>query len=625
MSPNPSRSPYHPKFTRWKAGSAHYTDEAGISQWLDAGNAGRVEVSQHDAGQAIWNTELAAWNKLSVLKGETAWSMITSIGPGRGKCEIDQLTHAIIRHVLTVYKSLPRLELETFDPADTNAGFPLMLKGPGAKIISMALLNYRNGIIDLKATIADGELASQMLGLGAEAAFSFGYATRFGPKYKLDDVLQFTTQGTWAEWGQAKGDRPRKRVVYMAPAAANATVAPLYAWLKSARKQLPGMWHTGPADLSNFAHLTHDYESDISGFDVSVPPELQDAVAQWIKALMPELSDAVTAWRFFESQGLLTASWDLDNTVCALARAEGGTRSGLKLTSELGTLYALIATLRALHQQGYKYYNWPWRPGGDLWVLHLGDDVRASTKRPLDGEAWAEAYAALNLKCELIPGDGFLSRHVSVAGGNAPIAGRIVQQTNANEKEELGEGAEGIGLLGLIARTAGAERLPAELQALTWKAIEHSHLIARLGASGLLEARERARRDPWCLQAIEDALRLVANPSWIATLRRDAEVSLSAKFVYDMIKDHPIVKARSATADAAQRLVAAAADRLSRMPRYARMELVSKAIALGNEDAELLELIMKEVGLDEAEVDTFKQASESSKEKADADSERVFE
>lgn len=514
-APRAEQDPRHSRFSRFSPESVVLQNERQVDAALDAGAAAYAMLDAKLTDEVIRNTELPSWKKLTIQRGRVVYWFVGKQGsspvapglPGRFLEILDMVVRryreAVDRHGIVDEAFRP-------DPATTNSGWPTFTASPAAKLVG-GLLLAKDG------TFASSELLAKTFsvraGLDPRASLSYGLAGRAGPSYKDRPLLRFRGSDSWEHIAEWKGYYQRNRIVQMSWFGGNYGLKPLYAVLQSARRRIRGIWNSkGSRDPLNRSFL-RVYEADISGYDQSMTTAVQEAVRDALLRHFPELRVQIELWFGLEQQQLITPSWSLDDATCVLVRVLASIKSGLKLTSEFGTLVTLVVALFALDMQGIDVSGWP--DDIDFLSYHSGDDVRLSVNRELDLELWKQAFAMVHLNCELLPGHGFLSRHVSELIFDAPIAGRIVQQSISNEHEPRGPYALGLVLLGFLARSTGAEKLPVVLQDAIMMVIRETAWFQKLGLSGTLtDVRQQMLRSDRVVATIKASLENSIAESW---------------------------------------------------------------------------------------------------------------
>jgi len=473
------------------------------------------------------------------------------------------------------------------DPAGTNGGWPTFVSHPAAKIVAAAAVATHTPKSTPASVLADASEFARRVNLNSLTTLAYGLGGRSGPYYKWAPAYTTDGSATWTATSEWIGKKQRNRVIQMACPGINLLLRPFFMYLKTARARLPGLYRTGVTDSIRWP-TSHQFECDISGYDTSVWPELQDYLCEEIRAVFPPghpLHELAPFWRAAESYPLIVPSWALDNDLCDVISYDGATRSGLKTTSEIGTLISLADALAALWAQG-RCLNWPYDQHDHLLVQ--GDDVQlSSTKGALDTDAWTASYADVGLNATLFPGDSFLSRH-NVNGIQVPSPMRVIQQTMSNEHEPDAPTAVGLLYLGLYARTAGASAWPTEVTQLVWSVLRIAAFIRALPAADtetLADFRRWVRTSREASDAIALAIASAAGEAWMSELWRDAEHSPSDAAIVAALKAagySPQTFSLNAEIDAAMKRASSA----SRLVRAGIFETGYHAVASGGTHAD---------------------------------------
>jgi len=438
--------------------------------------------------------------------------------------------------------------------------------------------------------MANAHALASSLSIDASTCLGNGLSGRSGPIYKDSALIRFTGSG-WENIGTWRGYAQRNRIVHMSSAAVNAGLRPLFSLLHGARKRIPGLWHGGGMDELVMRGQQTFYESDISGFDVSVTRELQTMIAWHLSVEFPHLKEAINFWLAAETLPMIGPSWARTHGACSTYRFLGGTRSGLKTTAEVGTLFSLIAALYALSRHGLDVFKWPFLR--DAKLLVQGDDILVATERRLDAATWSAAYAELGLKATLLDGNMFLSRHHDGSGQSFPSAGRIAQQTISNEHEPHGEPevTDGILALGFIARTEGAELLPKDLRTQSATICRHAEWFDRFDIpngfrTDIADTRKWLRLSTKVQGAIRTALDARASLPWLARELRDREHSPSSRYIVHLLEQkRPDLLAQVTSQDQAvaniikARLTDSRSDRLRDAAHFSNIAMTDKKAA----------------------------------------------
>jgi hypothetical protein len=298
------------------------------------------------------------------------------------------------------------------------------------------------------------------------------------------------------------------------------------------------------------------------------------------------LSDnEVAMYLWAETLPLLTPAWDLQDELMTIVEFRGATRSGLRLTAEMGTYIATCCSLYALHRQGYDHTLWPDAP--DFALMHQGDDALVLVKKPLDCEGWAEAYAECGFTADLKGSDVFLSMHQRAEQCAAPRVSRLIQQTLSNEHEVTGppDLAAGLQMVGFLGRAMNAHALPRMFQERVWQTIKIARWIEdalRSGAPrvGLVPFRNWCATDAKADELMRQALEWVKGVSWYESNVRNAEHSPIASAIVAASEAHG---ADAAAMLALDKLVSQAAQRLNARPWNERRAII---VAIANAKSE---------------------------------------
>jgi len=595
MPPGARRDPRHPDFSRVRPNSLVLTSESAIDHALDRA-AEVYDIVENLPASPTRTSELGSLKKFTVLAGRYAPWYVQRLSGGSLSRPLPAVIQRIAHHVALVYQlhNPPSSPPSKADPSSTNAGWPTFVAHALGKIAGGLLTDK-----DFDVTYANAEAVAGALNLDGRTILGNGLGGRSGAVYKDTSLIAFTGTG-WEELGTWKGYSQRNRIVHMSSYAVNQGIRPLFTYWHDSRKMIPGLWHSGGMDQAIIQGRKMTFESDISGFDVSVVRELQTLIAWHFAHVEPALAGPARFWLAAEALPMIGPSWDRSFDSCSVFTFLGGTRSGLKTTSESGTIYALIATLYALHQQGVNIWSWPRLK--DMSLLIQGDDVLVATDVALDPAAWAASYADLGLTSELIEGDLFLSRHHDCVGAPYPSAGRIIQQTLSHEHEKTGdeETTKGLLALGLIARSEHTDRMPQEYRAIAGKSLEHASWLTKYCHAAdfddLAKIRNRLLSSSEVAHDISVALEAAEGATWIVEELREVEHSPSAQLLAKYISTKaPELLTESLNKDAAVAGIVAA---LSTLPRGQRVALAASYATLAMEDTagadlELIRLITR--------------------------------
>jgi hypothetical protein len=540
--PRPEADPRSAQFTRVKPDSIVSDSDAKVEQWLDHGAVlydawGRRLQTASGPERLILETELPHLKKLTVQRGKLMNWFVTRQSPSPDvDIDIPKVKRAIAHTMrLLASKADPADGDHPHpDPAFTNAGWPTFQSHPAGKVVSALLAVPGSGGVSRGLQDA-GMNFSALVGLPTHASWGYGLGGRSGAIYKDVELLALQPGSDWQHAGSMKGCAQRNRVVQMSAYGLNFAVRRLYAILHGARTRMPGMWHEGgihvPPDVyASGIDQWHWYESDLSAFDTTVPVAMRSALVGELLHYFPSYSQEILTYDFGEQRPLITPSWSLNPTTLTVASRVGGLATGAKFTSWSGAVYAYSACREALQDQGLTLIEED-PSQGQVHVLEFGDDILLISRVPIDREAWADSHARMGLKAAMIDGDGFLMQHAVI--GNAPLASRIMQQTASNEHEPTGPHAEGRSMLGFLARTQGADRLPAFMQRDLANFLSQLDFLSRFRSNDLATMRRSIADDPSVIASIEAALRDAQARTWLTDIYREKNHSASAQAAWD--------------------------------------------------------------------------------------------
>lgn len=575
--------PRHPAFSRVRAGSVVASSEERIDALLDAVAAGYATVAASEWPPQLKDAEESAWRKVTPQRGVAVNWYVQAQGPGLG----DPLPPDFIRclrHTVAVLISAGMRSGNidrTTDPVDTNSGYPYFQPGLAGKMLGTLLTR---GGLTARAMLREAEWLNPAIGLPTRAALAFGLSGRSGPLGKAVPLMAYAGAGRWTQLGEWKGFAQRNRVVQMGSAAVNLGIAPIYdVWVAGARATR-GQWFgaglptpgTDPAPPGWW-----EYDSDLTGLDLSVSARLQSALADALHAALPSgftsAHAAIDVHRLSGELPLITPSWDLNDSHCAVVNAHSGVHSGQKATGREDTVYSVAANLYALLQQGFDVYAWP--QSKDFQLYNLGDDTRLNTARELNAERFVSAYREIGLTVKLSGGVTFLSKYEGRVGTEVwtgvPIAGRVVQQTLFNEHEATGSWGRLVAPVGLAARSQGHERWPAPLRAAVWDAIRQAEWIEEAGlsaAASLADAVATIQKSDAVRKLVDAAAKLAAtDAAWLTAELRGAMHSPLGSYLASLLQ--PQAQAAAATANAFRVWQTTAVAKLS--PSRARHYLIA--------------------------------------------------
>lgn len=538
--------PCGPEFTRIPdPGTQMFTDDSHFESVFDAAfrhyQATVLPRAEHalelyrsgarlSPEDQIYVGEQEDWKKLTLQRGVYPARMLVTLAPPA--IDPPPAWHDTLDYIVRLFADQRPVSDPAPPPLDTNAGWPCCTSGFAAKLCGYSL--------GLEPTVEAIDALSHdfcdMAGVPHVTAQSYVLGFRKGPLYKEQPYLYHSGAGVWSVLAMAKGAWARERQVFMAPSANIVCLEALWAWLQGARRAIPGLWRTRSdydavtrVDASGGTIL----ESDISGYDQSVSPLLQEAVAGAIAKHMPHLAAQARMWLYYERRAVMTPSRMLTSGITVYT-TRGGTHSGQRLTAEMGTLICLTTCLYVLSVM-IPNARRLWAEG-DLMLLVQGDDVLLGLPAGvhLDAARWEELWATAGLKCSLLPGRRFLAKH-RVAGRAYPVGGRILQQTLSNEHEPRYDATpryQPLLTLGLRARW-GDGPYPSLTPMLT-DVMRRTRLALEAGvydgstASAWLQIPDNAAK-------LSRLLARLAKDPWIERARRDAPYSESAAELLDAL------------------------------------------------------------------------------------------
>jgi hypothetical protein len=533
-APNPADDPRHPTFRRYRHSSTVLPDESSVTAALAAVHALRGRYPSSGEASPETPAEEGSWriidgeelDKFTIQHGSIGYWFITRQGGAVDPPITITALSRVTDHMAKVYEQAAPPSAEWVikpTPATTNSGGPYFAKHPLLKF-GASLMGGRN----VRETGEHGAEIETTLGLPTGTAQGLGIASRSGPLRTAQDIL-IAHNGGWFKRGSGKGWRQRERVVMMANPTVNDELEPMFALLHEARKRIRGLWHAGSLDADLAKQYRFSYECDISGYDVNVPRLLQETAVTSLKNHSRLTQKAADYYLWAETLPLLTPSWSLQDELMAVNYFRGGTRSGLRLTAEMGTYMATTCSLHAMDQQGYDITEWP--TAIEWALLHQGDDALILTNKPLDPEQWAASYAECGFTAELKASDVFLSKHQR-ARIAAPRLGRVIQQTLSNEHEVTGppELTIGLQMLGLIGRCEGIGAMPATMLLDAWKTARMAAWIEECWRHGAPQTSLPAfltwlSSDRWADEQMKASLEWVKGESWFESNVRNAEHS----------------------------------------------------------------------------------------------------
>lgn len=531
--PRLSRDPRAARFSRLTVGSHVATSESTIDALLAACEPTALELNRLVEGGSrdpLVLSEQDVWKKITIQVGTNFAWFVPPISKGLDAQALDPAFEKAARIVVKRFKRASEatgLGPETPDPSGTQSGFPFFTSHPAAKAAGCALWAG-----DYARTLDKGRSWCSNHGLPDEFAFANGLGGRSGPVYKWTPEWYPTASG-WRADTETRGYMQRNRVVQMSPLVINYMLRPFYRTLHDARKTLIGQWRTGREDVRLHLGSKFNYEADVSGFDNGVTIIHQATLASVIAEEWPALAKLADTWFRCEQHALITPSFTLNSAFCAAVVMAGGISSGLKPTSEIGTMIADILSVATLMKMGFDVAQWPEVPG--VRISNQGDDVRISSDVALDTAQWTESFQQMGFSCELRPGWVFLAKHLFPDGRMVPVAGRLVQQTISNEHEKIGKHGLGLQYLGFLARFEGSEHHHPFLSSAVWSAIKEVEWIAELRCSSVAAVRTRLL-EPDCQRTIAASLVNAAVDKSMEAILKDAAHSPTAAAIVAMAR-----------------------------------------------------------------------------------------
>lgn len=526
--------PTHPLFTRVNLDSPMFTLDATMDAALDtcAGAAATLEANtpSDPVELGIHTAEMDIWRKITVQKGRIKGWFLTKLDPPPftvPQTWID-CCRIITSHMLG---QPPTLSIPPA-PLDTNAGFPAFTGGLPAKLLSHILGHGSSW----RTIDEQSALFLSRINIPVAASQAFAISSRQGPLNKEAPYYDTDGGGIWTPRFMARGSWSRTRQVFMGSFGLNVALEPLLARLQGGRRGTRGFWHDKTSDREvtrrAWAQRLHIIEADISGYDQSVSPSLQQALADAISTVDPSLHDQAQLYLYAERRSVITQPW-AGETGAMVVTTRGATHSGQRLTAEVGSMICATTTLFVLTQLLKRPAPWIWERfmTGEWMMLIQGDDILLGLPTKLDDEAWAATWMQVGLKCHLLEGFRFLMKH-RLADGDIPVAGRIVQQTLFNEHEPSGTHWDPILVLGMQARWGAGPPLAYAAMARkclqTTEFYQRTHVFDGPSAVEWLNVPENQR-------ALQAKIARLASQPWLRKLRNDAEYSESARLQYEAL------------------------------------------------------------------------------------------
>ena len=390
----------------------------------------------------------------------------------------------VLSHILTNEKSTWNSKYSSAcaslgDPLDTAVGYPFYtaeVDGEGNPISKLKVINKYKKLFSPEAP---PQRLQFLEAIKARAA------TPFEREWPLAiGCIRRIQQGNKEQhaWGLSasglKYDHDGRgfntvRVAWAAPYILNLYLTPLQINMKALRMVIPGLYHDGAEKIDESrtirASKAIPVESDFSNYDRTIPVKLMDWVAKELSSFMPHPvshhSLATSAWTdvsviwpdpSYQNSG----GWAFTPKYLALL-------SGLKITSEIGTLCTYIVMLETFARSGKTIEeitseqiklikqkatrNMKSPPP----VLIQSDDILFLSTKGAELKVWTEKFtevsSSLGMKAEIVIGDKFLMRHMT-DGRDLPVTARWWQNTLSSESASIDPL---IFIVGLFARTDG--------------------------------------------------------------------------------------------------------------------------------------------------------------------------
>lgn len=535
--------PTHPEFTRIHRGSPFYETEADLDVTLDAVRQAQLQTyalagtdDPDDCPDPILTKEVDEMARFTVQKGQIPASYLMDLAPK--PINVPASWRDIARRVLQLYTEATTMPTVAPSPAMTNPGYPVGQAGMAGKLAATVL-----GTFKTVPELHDSAVAvASRFNLPAASANAFFLNFRQGPLKKEIAYMVHQGAGLWRPTAYLTHACSRGRQVFMSPFASTIRLRELLRFCQGARQILPGTWHTPIADQrivdAMYQRMAHRYEGDISGYDQSVTRDLQIALAEeWIAAA-PHMKQDIEAWLYYEGRPVIGPNLVWGGRGATLMTSRGVTHSGLRLTAEVGTLITLITLFHAMRSQGVADPVTAWLDGTFL-LLVQGDDILLATNRALDEDAWQHSWDELGFKCTLLHGVSFLRKH-RLPGVSLVNAGRILQQTLANEHEPVGVGDRYDPLLVLALKSRWGAGPDPRMRHIVRDALSTTRFAQRTGVIDGVDATAWLA-DPGHNAALTRLLQKLASDPWIERVRRDAPYSPAAAELMQALLDAGLI------------------------------------------------------------------------------------
>jgi len=392
-----------------------------------------------------WTASYAGKTSASVKRFSPA---LTALGKATG----------IIEQSSKFKSLLATLKMDAGDPIDTNVGYPLFsaeMDAKGTPIARLKLLEMFSGIGYQGHNLQNflKEVDRRAKGTPVEGwPFCIAPLRRLQPGYKWNHSFKRTSQGFVTDL-DFRGYNTN-RVAFMASYLLNLAISPIQMRWKVLRMMLPGAFHDGDARRRRLDHIrrTRPFiaEGDYSNYDRFIPiPIFTNFTETYVKRLphgnfwrdiLAMLHhDIPMIWPDYGA-GASTKGWIFKPRAIGLL-------SGLKITSEEGTLVNVIVNVQALIDCGVlnassavdyltQYINKPAGSGTEHFFVQSDDTLLMDSSLKgliTKGKAFRAAADDAGIKGSLMFGDRFLMRHM-FDGCDLPVPCRVWQNTLSNEE-----------------------------------------------------------------------------------------------------------------------------------------------------------------------------------------------
>lgn len=367
---------------------------------------------------------------------------------------------------------------EASDPKDTNPGYPYFLAMMGKGNTPVTRVRTIEKLGDLTSRVAaymksmprDSSLPEGVRRWHATLAVidaTFGGESTTGAPLSVACIRRTMTGGKWQHmWKRTvmgltmqhdfKG-LGTTRVAWMVSWIYNLLVSESHAELKALRYFLPGLIHDGDSKRQRVHWMSQSAaqnalfiaEADYSNYDRNIPLQVVREMLEIVFETHQDKDYVLAMLDFLHKDAsiLIPDYMPQNESRCYQVKAGAlGLLSGVKLTSETGTLVNFIINLQALmnaegwsRQQGLDYLT-RWvtaTPEARTERFHVASDdtaLIASSQKQLVKQAIAfeTCLKSLGLKSEVLISDRFLMRHTS-EGGDTAVPSRVFQNTLSPE------------------------------------------------------------------------------------------------------------------------------------------------------------------------------------------------